>query len=135
MKLVLLIVKLLQDVLLSFNASCNLLIESTLLHLEICSSRIKVLITLDDSIADFFMDTVFDSVHPFFCIAELIPVVLLHLPDLFFKVLFEKSKLIFKLRGESLQRVSYSFNFRVCEVFVSLDLASDVLELGLKLLL
>jgi len=96
-KLVFLVIELLQYVLFSFNPRCNLLIESTLLGLEICPRCIKVLITFYDPITYLFMDTVLNCVHSVLRDTELIPVVLLHLSDLLLKVFFQQSQLVFKL--------------------------------------
>ena len=77
------------------------------------------------------MNAGFDSVHSFLRNLKLVSIVLTHFPDFLLKVLFEKSELVLKLGCKCLECVLHTLNLCVSEVFISLNFAIDVLELGL----
>jgi hypothetical protein len=135
MKFVFLIVQLLKDVLLSIDTSLYLLIKSSLLIVKVSSNYQNGFITFNNTILDFLMNALFYFVHAVLGYPELVAVVLLHQANLFFELLLELAKLELKLRSESFESVLNAFDFSICEVFVCLDFAINVLELGLELFL
>lgn len=87
-KLVLLIIKLLQYVFFTVNTSLYLVIESTLLILQIRTHHQNRFIAFHNTVLDLLVDAVFNSVHAILGNLEFISVVFTHLSDLFFEVLF-----------------------------------------------
>ena len=88
-KLVFLIVKFLQDVLLSVNASLHLLVESSLLVVEVCPHNKNCLVTFNNAVFNFLMNASFNAIHPVLCDPEFVAVVLSHKSDLLLELLLE----------------------------------------------
>ena len=134
-KLVLLIVKLLQNVLFTVDTRLHLIIKGALLVLKVCAHDQNRLITLNNAVLDLLVDAIFDVIHAFLSNFEFVSIMFTHFTDLFFKVFLKKTELVLEFRSESFESVLHSFHLSVCEVFIGLDLAVDVLELSLQLFL
>ena len=134
-KLVLLIVKFLEDVLLSVNASLYLLVKGSLLVIEVCAHSKNGFITFNNAVFDFLMNAILNAIHAFLSDPELVAVVLSHKSDLLLELLLELAELEFELRCEGFQGVLDTLDLSICEVFIGLYFPIDVLELGLQLFL
>ena len=86
-KLVFLIVKLLEDVLLSVNASLYLLVKGSLLVIEVCAHSKNGFITFNNAVFDFLMNAILNAIHAFLSDPELVAVVLSHKSDLLLELL------------------------------------------------
>ena len=86
-KLVFLIVKLLEDVLLSVNASLHLFVKGSLLVVQVCPHSKNGLITFNNAIFNFLMNAILNAIHAFLRDPELVAVVLSHKSDLLLELL------------------------------------------------
>ena len=95
---------------------------------------IDLLVCFGYTVLNFLRNGLLQPVKPLLGIRELGAVTFPHCINFAFKFFPEHSQLVFELGAEGLQGVVDSFGFGFCEVAIRLDLALDVLELGLKLL-
>lgn len=154
LQIVLAVVDFLQDVLLTLDSGLHLSIK---LRLKAYSQRktqwlvsqevprqltvkgvlrlIDALVCFGYTILDLLRDGIFKTVEAVLCVFKLNTVAVSHRIDLSLEVLLERAQLVFKLGPEGLQCVVDSLGLRLSEVPVCLNLALNVLELGLELLL
>lgn len=95
---------------------------------------IDLLVCFSYTVLNLLRNCRFEPVEPLLGICELSSVTLPHRINFAFKFFPEDSELVFEFGAEGLQCVIDSFGFGFRKVAISLDLALDVLELGLKLL-
>jgi hypothetical protein len=88
-----------------------------------------------DAVLDFCVNTALQLVKSFVSNLKLLTIELAHVVDLAFEGLPQEAKFVFEFGSESLQSVVDSFHFGFGKVTVGLDLALNVLEFGLLLLL
>ena len=93
------------------------------------------LIGFRNSVTDFLLDPIFQSVKSIAGVLPLITVVLAHVVDLLLELFTKYAKLVLELCSKSLKGVIDSFGFSFGKVSIGLNLPRDVLKLCLLLLL
>jgi len=96
---------------------------------------VNLFVSFSYSIINFLSDGVFETIKALIAVMGLTTVELTHGIDLCLKLLAEHAELVLEPGPERLQRVIDTLLFSFREVTVSLNLARDVLELSLELLL
>ena len=120
--------------LLATNFVGRVTVEYIILTVECVLSLVDLFICFGYTIVDFLRDVRFKSVKSFLGVCELRAVTISHGIDLSFKFFAEDAQLVLKLGAEGLKSVIDSFLFGFGEVAIRLNLALNVLELGLELL-
>lgn len=133
-QLVLLIVERLQDIFLTISTRLAFFVELRLEIGKIVFGSVYQFVRLGHAIFDFLSDRILQRGKPFISQRKLLSVMLPHCIDLSLEVVAKLFQLVLKLGLEGLQCIFDSLLFRSREISVCLDLACDVLELGLELL-
>lgn len=135
LQVVLAIVNFLHDILFSFDTRLNFAIELILETIQCVLSLVNLFVCFSYTVVNFLLDGRLQTIKSLLRALEFNSVMLTHSIDLAFEFLTEHAQFVLKLGSEGLQSVIDSLRLCLGEVTIGLDLALNVLELGLQLFL